>query len=49
MAINIGRTGTAGRFVGGGAGVFQDNTLRLYIDPYRYDCFTAETDSFHGS
>lgn len=45
MAINIGRTGTAGRFIGGGAGVFQDNTLRLYIDPYRYDCFTAETDS----
>ena len=45
MAINIGRTGTAGRFIGGGAGVFQDNALRLYIDPYRYDCFTAETDS----
>jgi len=45
MAINIGTTGTAGRFIGGGAGVYRNNALKLYIDPYRYDCFTAETDS----
>jgi len=45
MAINIGRTGTAGRFIGGGAGVYRNNALKLYVDPYRYDCFTAESDS----
>ena len=45
MAINIGTTGTAGRFIGGGAGVYRNTALKLYIDPYRYDCFTAETDS----
>ena len=45
MAINIGTTGTAGRFIGGGAGVYRNNALKLYIDPYRYDCFTAESDS----
>ena len=45
MAINIGRTGTAGRFIGGGAGVYRNTALKLYLDPYRYDCFTAESDS----
>ena len=45
MAINIGTTGTAGRFIGGGAGVYRHTALKLFIDPYRYDCFTAESDS----
>ena len=45
MAINIGTTGTAGRFIGGGAGVYRNTALKLFIDPYRYDCFTAESDS----
>ena len=33
MAINIGTTGTAGRFIGGGAGIYRNNALKLYIDP----------------
>ena len=35
MAINIGTTGTAGRFIGGGAGVYRHTALKLFIDPYR--------------
>tara|TARA_Y100000401_G_C8213231_1_gene169536 strand:- start:18 stop:155 length:138 start_codon:yes stop_codon:yes gene_type:complete len=29
MAINIGATGSAGRFIGGGAGVVRDTQLKL--------------------
>ncbi len=46
MAINIGRTGTSGRFVGGGAGVYRHTGLKLLIDPYKYECFSPQpTDS----
>ena len=46
MAINIGRTGTSGRFIGGGAGVYRHTGLKLLIDPYKYECFSPQpTDS----
>ena len=45
MAINIGATGSAGRFIGGGAGVVRDTQLKFYVDPFKYSCWTGETDS----
>ena len=45
MAINIGTTGSAGRFVGGEHIYRSGETLRLYLDPYKYECFTGETTS----
>ena len=45
MAINIGRTGTAGRFIGGGAGVYRSTQMKFYVDPFKYGCWTGESDS----
>jgi hypothetical protein len=43
MAINIGVTGSAGRFIGGGAGVYRNTQLKMYLDPFKYAAWTAET------
>jgi hypothetical protein len=45
MAINIGVTGSAGRFIGGGAGVYRNTQLKMYLDPFKYAAWTAETAS----
>jgi hypothetical protein len=45
MAINIGRTGTSGRFIGGGAGVYRSTQMKFYVDPFKYACWTGESDS----
>ena len=45
MAINIGATGSTGRFIGGGAGVLRDDQLMLFLDPFKYGAWTGETDS----
>ena len=42
MAINIGATGSAGRFIGGGAGVVRDTQLKFYVDPFKYSCWTLK-------
>ena len=46
MAINIGVTGSAGRFIGGGAGVYQNTQLKLYLDPFDYSMYTGETSAY---
>ena len=44
MAINIGVTGSTGRFIGGGAGVYRNTQLKLYLDPFKYSAYTGESD-----
>jgi hypothetical protein len=45
MAINIGTTGSAGRFVGGEHIYRNANNLKLYLDPYKFESFTGESTS----
>jgi hypothetical protein len=37
MPINIGATGTTGRNIGGDE-IYRDSNLKLYLDPYRFEC-----------
>ena len=38
MPINIGATGTTGRIIGGNE-IYRDSNLKLYLDPYRFECY----------
>ena len=44
MPVNIGATGTTGRSIGGSE-IYRDENLKLYLDPYRFECYGDQGSS----